>query len=83
MKFYLEIWNFILKSETLWCLQIKRILVYMIALVLLNLSNELRKSDKIGGLPSILLLFCNKYNKFNNTGSQTLDSIYHLTQKLL
>ena len=28
--------------------------------VLLNLLNELGKSDKMRGLPSILLLFCNK-----------------------
>ena len=27
------------------------------------------------GLPSILLLFPNKFNKFNNTGAQMLDSI--------
>ena len=30
----------------------------MSARVLLILLNELRKSDKMGGLPSILLLFC-------------------------
>ena len=29
------------------------------------------------GLPSILSLFRNKFNKFNNTGEQMLDSIYH------
>ena len=33
----------------------------------INLLNELRKSDKMRGLPSILLLFHNKFNKFNNT----------------
>ena len=32
------------------------------------LLNELRKSDKMLGLPSILSLFRNKLNKFNNTG---------------
>ena len=32
--------------------------------VLLNLLNELRKSDKTRGLPSILSLFRNEYNKF-------------------
>ena len=37
---------------------------YMSVHVLLNLLNELGKSDKIGGLPSILLLFCNKFIKF-------------------
>ena len=51
--------------------------------VLLNLLKELRKIDKMQGLPSILLLFCNKFNKFNNTGARMLDSIYHMTLKLL
>ena len=41
--------------------------------VLLNLSNELRKIDKMRGLPRILSLFCNKFNKSNNTGAQMLD----------
>ena len=35
------------------------------------------------GLPSILTLFLNKFNKFNNTGTGMLDSIYHITLKLL
>ena len=56
---------------------------YMSAHVLLNLLKELRKSDKMRGLPSILLLFRNKFNKFNNTGAQILDSIYHMTLKLI
>ena len=34
------------------------------------------------GLPSILSLFRNEFNKFNNTGAQMLDSIYHMTLKL-
>ena len=55
----------------------------MSAHVLLNLSNELRKNDKMRGLPSILSLFVNKFNNFNNTGARKLDSIYHMTLKLL
>ena len=55
----------------------------MSAHVLLNLLKELRKSDKMRGLPSILLLFRNEFNKFNNTGAQMLDSIYHMTLKLI
>ena len=55
----------------------------MSAHLLLNLLNELGKSDKIRGLPSILSLFRNEFNKFNNTGARTLDSIYHMTFKLL
>ena len=39
----------------------------MSAHVLLNLLNELGKRDKMQGLPSILSLFCYKFNKFNNT----------------
>ena len=51
---------------------------YMSAHVLLNLLNELRKRDKMRGLPSILSLFRNEFNKFNNTRAQMLDSIYHM-----
>ena len=46
---------------------------------LLNLSNKLRKRDKMQGLLSILLLFRNEFNKLNNTGARFLDSIYHMT----
>ena len=55
----------------------------MSAHVLLNLLNELRKSDKMRGLPSILSLFRNEYDKFNNTRARMLDSMYHMTLKLL
>ena len=41
----------------------------MSANVLLNLLNELRKRDKMLGLPSILSLFRNKFDKFNNAGA--------------
>ena len=47
----------------------------MSAQVLLNLLNELRKRDKMRGLPSILSFFCNEFNKFNNTRGRILDSI--------
>ena len=47
----------------------------MSAHVLLNLFNKLGKSDKMGGLPSILSLFCNEFGKFNNTDAQILYSI--------
>ena len=55
----------------------------MSAHVLLNLLNKLVKSDKMQGLPSILSLFCNEFNKFNNTGARMLDSIYHMILTLL
>ena len=31
------------------------------------------------GLPSILSLFRNEFNKFNTTGALMLDTIYHMT----
>ena len=55
----------------------------MSAHVLLNILNKLGKRDKIRGLPSILSLFHNKFNKFNNTGARMLDSIYHMALKLI
>ena len=55
----------------------------MSAHVLLNLLNKLGKRDKMRGLPSILSLFRNKFNKFNHIGARMLDSIYHMTLKLL
>ena len=55
----------------------------MSAHVLLNLLNELRKRDKMRGLPSILSLFHNEFNKFNNTRARMLDSIYHMTLRSL
>ena len=50
----------------------------MSAHVLLNLLNEF--GNKMRGLPSILqvYLFCNEFNKFNNTRARMLDSIYHM-----
>ena len=54
----------------------------MSAHVLLNLLNELGKKDKMRGLPSILSLFRNEFNKFNNTRARILDTIYHMTTTL-
>ena len=51
--------------------------------VLLNLLNELRKRDKMRGLPSILSLFRNEFNKLNNTRAQILDSLYYMILRLL
>ena len=47
--------------------------------VFFNLLNELGKNDKMRGLLSILSLFRNEFNKFNNTGARMLDSFYHMT----
>ena len=43
--------------------------------VFLNLLNELRKRDKMGGLPR---LFRNKFNKFNCSKARMFDSIYDI-----
>ena len=51
--------------------------------IFLNLLNELGKRDKMRGLPSLLSLFRNEFNKFNNTRARMLDSTFHLTLKLL
>ena len=41
----------------------------MSAHVLLNLLKKLGKSEKMRGLPSILSLFRNEFNKFKYTGA--------------
>ena len=41
----------------------------MSAHVLLNLLNRLGKTDIMRGLPRILSLSCNMFNKFNNAGA--------------
>ena len=46
--------------------------------VLLILLNVLGKRDKMRGLPRILSLFRNKFNKINNTRARMLDSFYHM-----
>ena len=51
----------------------------MRAHVLLNLLNELGKAIKILSEFSTLSIYRNKFNKFNNTGAQMLNSIYHMT----
>ena len=52
----------------------------MLVLILLT---ELGQREKMRGLPSILSLFHNEFDKFNNTIAQILDSIYHMTLRLL
>ena len=54
----------------------------MSAHVLLNLLSELGKRGKMRGLPSILSLFRNEFNKFSNTRARMLDSIYHMINTL-
>ena len=49
----------------------------MSAHVLLNLSKELEKAIKCEAC-RVFSLFRNKFDKFNNTGAQMLDSIYHI-----
>ena len=47
----------------------------MSAHVALNLLIKLGKIDKMRGLPSILSLFLNEFNQFNNTKARIVDSI--------
>ena len=54
----------------------------MSAYVLSNLLNELRKRDKMRGLPSILSLFRNEFYKLNTKGARMFDSIYRMTLRL-
>ena len=54
---------------------------YMSAHVFMYLLNKLKKCDKMRGLLSILSLFSNEFNKFNNTGARMLDSILHMALK--
>ena len=48
-----------------------------------RIINEFGISSKMRGMPSILSPFRNEFNKFNNTGARMLDSIYHMTYRLL
>ena len=79
------VWSTISSGAAIWGTGASRVYrgSYMSAHVLLNLLNELRKRDKMRGLPSILSLFRNEFNKFNNTRARMLDSIYHMTLRLL
>ena len=51
--------------------------------VLLNSLNELGKRDNMRGLPSMLSLFSNEFNKIKNAGARMLDFSYHMTLTLL
>ena len=54
----------------------------MSAHVLLNLLNALRQRYKMRVLPSILSLFRNEFNKFNNTGARKMLGSVYMTLKL-
>ena len=56
---------------------------YMSAHVFIEFIKRVGKRDKMRGLPRILSLFPNSFNKFNNTGARMLYSIYHMTLRLL
>ena len=55
----------------------------MNAHALLKFIKRVGKIDKMRGLPSISSFFHSEFNLFNNTGARMLDSIYHMTLKLL
>ena len=50
--------------------------------ILFNLLNDLEKRDKMRGFQSVLSLFRNELNKFNNTGARMIVSIYQTALKL-
>ena len=50
--------------------------------VLFNLLNGLEKRDKMRGLPSILSLFRNEFNKFNKTWPRMLTLKSHFCREL-
>ena len=54
----------------------------MSAHFLLNLLNELRKRDKCEACQAFYIFFAT-FDKFNNTRARMLDSIYHMTLRLL
>ena len=53
----------------------------MSAHVLFNLLDELGGKDRCEAVWSILSVFPNEFNKFNNTEAQMQDSVYHMTLK--
>ena len=56
----------------------------MSAHVLLNLLNELwKKLIKCEACRAFFQCLCNEFNKFNKTRAPMLDSIYHMTLRLL
>ena len=55
----------------------------MSAHVLLIYQMSWGKRDKMQELPSILSLFHNAFNKFKHTRAGMLDSIYHMTLRIL
>ena len=54
----------------------------MSAHVVLVLLNKFGKRGGMRGLTSILSLFRNELNKFDNTRAQMLDSIYHMVLRI-
>ena len=55
-------------------LNIEDLTCMLLAHIFSNLLNKLRKRDKMRGF---ITFFPNKFNKFNNTEAQNLDSTYH------
>ena len=55
----------------------------MSAHVLLSLLNKLGKRDQMRACQTFYLFFRNMFDKTNKTGAEMLDSIYHMSLKLL
>ena len=55
-----------------------------LASVMMEHGSYMKLKERIlHGLPRILSLFLNSFNKFSNTGARMLDSFYHMTFRLL
>ena len=55
----------------------------MSAHVLLKILNKLGKKIKCKACRAFYLFFCNEFNKSNNTRARVLDSIYHMTFRII
>ena len=55
----------------------------MSAHVLLNILNEFGKAIKCEVCRAFYIFLRNEFNKFNKIGARVLDSIYHMTFRLL
>ena len=55
----------------------------MSAHVLLKLLNKLGQEIKREACRAFHLFFCNEFNRFNKIRARMLDSIYHMTVRLI
>ena len=66
-----------------WGIEIEQIFQSCIMIIHRGSYMSKGKRDKMRGFSSILSLFRYKFYKFNNTRAGILDSIYHMTLRIL